>query len=57
MIRLNYYFKAMYGKVIGVKEMMTWEDEIPICFYHMGELCPPVFFDMMAHLYFFLFAM
>jgi hypothetical protein len=40
----------MYGKVIGAKEMMTWEDEIPICFCHMEELFLPVFFDMMAHL-------
>jgi hypothetical protein len=48
--RLSKYFKSLYGKVVSVKEMMKWENEIPIILCEMEKIFPPSFFDIMVHL-------
>ena len=50
LIRISQYFKALNGKVIDVRDMMKWEEEIPIILCDLEKLFPPSFFDIMVHL-------
>ena len=50
LIRLSKYFKALNSKVIDVRELMKWEDEVPIILCELEKLFPPSFFDIMVHL-------
>jgi hypothetical protein len=50
LIRLCKYFKVLYGKVIDVKEIEEWEDEIVLILCQLEMIFPPSFFDIMVHL-------
>ena len=50
LIKISKYFKALYGKVIDVREMIKWEKEIPEILCELEKIFPPSFFDMMVHL-------
>ena len=49
LIRISKYFKALNGKVIDVREMMEWEDEIPVILCELEKSFPPSFFHIMVH--------
>ena len=50
LIRLSYFFKQMYSKVIRVEDMERLEYDIAATLCLMEKVFPPSFFDVMVHL-------